>query len=80
MPAGRVVLVAAVSLLRVLAGLLLELLGNEQAQQHGHDHDQHQASDELGERELPADQHPHDDPQLEDEVRRGELEGQRGGG
>ena len=71
-------LVAGVGLLGVLAGLLLEALGDEQPQQHGHDDDQHEPADELGERELPADQHPHHDPKLEHEVRRGELERQRG--
>ena len=38
-----------------------------------------QSADELGERELPADQHPHHDPELDHEVGRGELESQRRG-
>jgi len=77
--ARHVVLVAGVRRPGVLPRLLLEAFRDEQPQQHGHRDDQDQSANELGERELPADQHPEDDPQLEDEVGGGELEGQRRG-
>ena len=42
-------------------------------QQHEqHDHDR--AADELGQRELPADQHPQDDTKFQHQIGRGELE------
>ena len=76
---GRVVLVAGLGVRGVLAGSPLQARRDERAQQHGHDRDQQQAADELGQRELPADQDPDHDSELDDEVGRGELEGQRAG-
>ena len=52
--------------------------GDEDAGEQPHEHDQHDPADELGERELPADQHPEHEPELPHEIGRGELEGQRG--
>ena len=45
-----------------------------------HQRDHHDPADELGERELPADQDPEHQAELPDEVGRGELEGERGRG
>ena len=57
----RVVLVAGVGLPgRARAPRCLEPRRDEQPQQHRHQRDQDDAADELGERELPADQHPED--------------------
>ena len=55
---------------RVLARLLLEPPRDEQPHADPHQHDQDEAADELGERELPAEEDPHDDPELEHEIRR----------
>ena len=63
-------LVPAVGLQGVLARLLLQTRRHEHAQQSGHDRDQHQPADELGERELPAEQHPDHDPELEHQIGR----------
>ena len=60
------------------AGLLLQPRRDEAAQQQRHQRDHDDAADELGERELPADQHPEDEAELPDQVGRGELEGERG--
>ena len=65
--------------LRVLACLELQPARDEQAQQHGHQRDQHQPADELGERELPPDQHPHEQAELDHEIGGGELERERAG-
>ena len=75
--AGRVMLMAGVGLLRVLACLLLERAADEQPQQHRHQHDHHDPADVLRDRELPADQHPQHQPELPHQVRRRELERER---
>jgi hypothetical protein len=70
--------VAARGVLSVAAGALLQRGGDEAAQEQRHQRDQDEAADELGQRELPADQHPEDEAELPDQVGRGELERERG--
>ena len=53
LPAGAVMLVAAVGGDRMLARCA-SAPGDERPQQHAHDRDHDQAADELGERELPS--------------------------
>ena len=55
----------------------LFLLGHRHGRARPHQRDEDEAADELGERELPAEEDPHDDPELEDEIRGGELERHR---
>ena len=78
--AGRVMLVAAVGLERVLAapGPRAGGLTNSRSSTVISD-DHHDPAEVLRERELPADQDPQHEPELPHEVGRGELEGERGG-
>ena len=76
--ARRDVLVPGVGRHRLRARLLLEPRRDERTDEHPHQHDQDEPADELGQRELPAEEDPRHDPELEDEVRRGELERHRG--
>ena len=60
---------AALSLPGVLAGLLLQAVGDERAELHRHQRDHHDPADVFGERELPADQHPQHQPELPHQIR-----------
>ena len=62
---------------RVRADLLLTLARHENVQRTPHEQDQEDAADELGERELPAEEEPQHETELEDEVRGRELERHR---
>ena len=73
-----VVIVAGVSAARMLARAAFESLGHESPQQERAQHDHHDPPEELGERELPADQHEERWPELPHQVRRCDLEGDRG--
>jgi hypothetical protein len=72
-----VVLVAGGRLGGVLARAGLQARRDECPQADRHQGDHHQAADELGHRELPADEDPEHQAELPDQVRRGELECER---
>ena len=72
------VLVARVRGPRVLARGLLGRAWTTKTRVSSHMITIRTTADELGQRELPADQHPEHQPKLPDEIRRGELERQRG--
>ncbi len=51
-----------------------DLVGNGVDEAHQHHGEEDQATDHVGEQELPTEQQPDDDANLDDEVRQGELE------
>jgi len=63
----------------VLARLFDQAPAQERAEGECEQDDDERAAEELGQRELPAEDERHDDPQLDDEVGRSELERHRGG-
>src|SRR5215472_12677494 len=67
------------ALVRLLPRRVDQALAHEQAERHGHADDHYRAADELGQRELPADQQREDDAELDDQVGAGDLEDHRGG-
>ena len=73
------VLVARVGRLRVARASSSSRLLTSSRSAEPDERDQHDPADELGQRELPAEEDPEHDPELEDEVRRRELEGHRRG-